>query len=90
MKPYHTLPMSRCLAGIAGEDYQEPFLPPVVLPKLPSRLYVRFGQPFSLKEVNKKDRVKCQEIYENVKVRNCILNAKSCRTYTVARLCVCL
>lgn len=41
---------------------------PLVLPKLPSRVYIRFGQPISLEGVTKGDRDMCQKIYEDVKV----------------------
>lgn len=40
---------------------------PFVLPKLPSRVYFRFGQPISLENVDKANRVECQRIYDTVK-----------------------
>lgn len=61
-----------CLPGplAAGGKSKEQFVPPLVLPKLPSRVYVRFGQPISLEGVDKRDRDTCQRIYEDVKVDN--------------------
>lgn len=41
---------------------------PFVLPKLPSRVYVRFGEAISLEGLNRRDKVACQETYERVKV----------------------
>ena len=52
----------------AGGNSKEQFVPPFVLPKLPSRVYVRFGEPVSLEGLNRSDRVACQEAYEHVKV----------------------
>lgn len=52
-------------AGAAREQFVAPF----VLPKLPSRVYVRFGEPVSLEGLDKRDRDSCQEVYERVKVR---------------------
>lgn len=43
---------------------------PFVLPKLPSRVYVRFGEAISLGGLNRRDKVACQESYERVKVCN--------------------
>lgn len=41
---------------------------PFVLPKLPSRVYVRFGEAINLGGLNRRDKVACQEAYERVKV----------------------
>lgn len=43
-------------------------MPPFVLPKLPSRVYVRFGEPVSLEGLDKSNRAACQDKYEHVKV----------------------
>ncbi|CAN0521703.1 unnamed protein product, partial [Laminaria digitata] len=52
----------------AGGISKEQFVPPFVLPKLPSRVYVRFGELVSLEGLNRSDRAACQETYEHVKV----------------------
>lgn len=41
---------------------------PLVLPKLPSRVYVRFGEAITLEGLDKSDKEACQEAYETVKV----------------------
>lgn len=41
---------------------------PLVLPKLPSRVYVRFGEAITLEGLDKSEKEACQEAYENVKV----------------------
>lgn len=46
---------------------------PFVLPKLPSRVYVRFGEAMSLEDLDRRDKVACQEAYERVKVRKICL-----------------
>lgn len=52
----------------SGGSSKEQFVPPFVLPKLPSRVYVRFGEPVSLERLDRSDRAACQETYEQVKV----------------------
>ena len=52
----------------SGGSSKEQFVPPFVLPKLPSRVYVRFGEPVSLEGLDRSDRAACQETYEHVKV----------------------
>lgn len=44
-------------------------MPPFVLPKLPARVYVRFGEAMSLESVDKGDKDACQVVYDRVKVR---------------------
>lgn len=44
-------------------------MPPLVLPKLPARVYVRFGEAISLEGVDKGDKDACQAAYDRVKVR---------------------
>lgn len=51
-----------------GGSFNEQVVPPLVLPKLPSRMYVRFGKAVSLEGLDKSDRAACQETYEHVKV----------------------
>lgn len=51
-----------------GGDFKERVVPPLVLPKIPSRVYVRFGEAVSLEGLDRSDRTACQETYENVKV----------------------
>eukprot|EP00752_Nemacystus_decipiens_P012922 g11436.t1 len=50
-----------------GGSSKEQFVSPFVLPKLPSRVYVRFGEAISLQDLNRRDKVACQEAYERVK-----------------------
>ncbi|CAN0483601.1 unnamed protein product, partial [Ectocarpus sp. 12 AP-2014] len=46
---------------------KEQFVSPLVLPKLPSRVYVRFGEAITLEGLDKNDKEACQEAYETVK-----------------------
>ncbi|CAN0422290.1 unnamed protein product [Pylaiella littoralis] len=50
-----------------GGSSQEQFISPLVVPKLPSRVYVRFGEAISLEGLDKRDKDACQEAYERVK-----------------------
>ncbi|CAM9128034.1 unnamed protein product [Scytosiphon promiscuus] len=50
-----------------GGSSKEQFVSPLVLPKLPSRLYVRFGKAITLDGIDKKDKQACQKAYESVK-----------------------
>lgn len=55
--------------GMSGEIAKQPFHTPVVLPKLPGRLYFMFGKPIQTKGkeniVNDKDYL--QELYMQIK-----------------------
>ncbi|CAM9762041.1 unnamed protein product [Ectocarpus sp. 4 AP-2014] len=50
-----------------GGSSKEQFVSPLVLPKLPSRVYVRFGEAITLEGLDKGDKEACQEAYETVK-----------------------
>ncbi|CAN0422319.1 unnamed protein product [Pylaiella littoralis] len=50
-----------------GGNSKEQVVPPLVVPKLPSRVYVRFGEPTSLEGIDKRDKIACQAAYERVK-----------------------
>ncbi|GMI12110.1 hypothetical protein TrRE_jg12084, partial [Triparma retinervis] len=46
----------------------EVFVPPISVPKFPpARHYFLFGKPIDLSSVNHKDKVACENAYENVK-----------------------
>lgn len=51
-----------------GGSFTEQVVPPLVMPKLPSRVYVRFGKAVALENLDRNDRAACQETYENIKV----------------------
>ena len=53
---------------LPGGSSKEQFVSPFVLPKLPSRVYVRFGEAISLEGLDRRDKMACQEAYERVKV----------------------
>lgn len=55
------------IVRITGGSSKEQFISPLVLPKLPSRVYVRFGEAISLEGLDKRDKHACQEAYERVK-----------------------
>jgi len=50
------------------------FVAPLVRPKLPSRMYFKFGKPISTEALNPKDADGCQDFYIKTKneVQNCI------------------
>lgn len=58
----------RVVVHFAGGNSKEQVVPPLVVPKLPSRVYVRFGEPTSLEGIDKRDKIACQAAYERVKV----------------------
>lgn len=53
----------------SGGSSKEQFVSPFVLPKLPSRVYVRYGEAITLEGLDRRDKDACQAAYERVKVR---------------------
>ncbi|CAM9671076.1 unnamed protein product [Ascophyllum nodosum] len=58
---------SEGLPAARGVTSKEQFVGPVVVPKLPARVYVRFGGAVSLEGLDRRDKVGCQEAYDRVK-----------------------
>jgi len=55
-------------SGKNGEEEQESFISPLAVPKLPPRrLYFLFQKPITTSAEDLKDRVRCEELYNEVK-----------------------
>ena len=67
----------------SGGSSQEQFVSPFVLPKLPSRVYVRFGEAITLEGLDKRDKDACQAAYERVKVCDYDQSFEMCRRTTI-------